>query len=81
MTSDNFVQLNIADNEGYAPDQVGSTMTLGALLVALEDAVAEYGEDATLVLANGQRFGAGYGRLRVGRYGEVFQRPEASDDF
>ncbi|MFJ6532502.1 hypothetical protein [Microbacterium sp. NPDC091662] len=80
MTSQNFVQLNISDNEGYAPDQVGSTMTLGALLESLQDAVDEFGEDATVVVANGQRYGAGYGKLRVDRYGEVFSRPAAEDD-
>ena len=56
-------------------------MTLGALLVAVEDAIADFGEDATIVLANGQRYGAGYGALNVSRYGELFSEAVENEDF
>lgn len=55
--------MHFSGNLGYGPDQVTGT-TLGELLEAIQDAVDEYGEDAEVVLCQGNNGrGANYGRL------------------
>lgn len=70
--------LDISDNQGYSPEQVETKFTLGELLEFTEEAIQEFGEDAIIVLSNGQRYGAGYGRINHPRYGELFR--DANED-
>lgn len=65
------ITLNIRSNEGYSADQViDKTITLGALLEALQEAIEEHGEDTPVILNEGQRYGANYGFLS--QYEELF---------
>lgn len=59
------VLIGVNDNQGYSPDQIDTQVTLGALLASVQEAIEEYGEDAKVVVANGQRYGAGFGSLEV----------------
>lgn len=74
----NRVILNISDNEGYSPDQIDDTITLGDLVAALEEAIEQYGEDARVILNNGQRYGAKYGSIRP--YSNLFEREDEDED-
>lgn len=74
------VLLAIDDNRGYVPDQIETSYTLGELLEDLEDAIKDYGPDAVIVLSNGQRYGAGYGRIRASAWGNPFGTPEDEAD-
>lgn len=58
------VLLNCEGNLGYGPDQIHSGTTLACLLEAVEEAIAEWGEDAEVVLhqTNNGR-GANFGKL------------------
>lgn len=69
--------LNVRPNEGYAPDQIELRMTLAELQEAIEYAIDEYGDDAEIVLDNGQRYGAQYGYI-AGCVDDLFC--EADDD-
>lgn len=62
------VQIHIIDNLGYGPEQVKTSVTLGGILEAIEDAIAEFGEDARVVLNNGQRYGATFGAFETEGY-------------
>jgi hypothetical protein len=74
------VILPISDNEGYAPDQIRTGITLLELLEAVEEAIAEFGEEAVVVtLDRDNRFGAGFGRLRLGP-GEGICAADPDDD-
>lgn len=55
------VAIAISDNQGYAPDQIATSITLQDVLEAVELAIQEFGSDAKVVLSNGQRYGAGFG--------------------
>ena len=57
------VLIPVSSNMGYAPDQIDTPVTLGSLLEALQEAIENYGEDAKVVLSNGQRYGAGFGEF------------------
>ena len=59
------VILRINDRQGYSPDQIKDSITLGALLEAVEQAIADFGAEAMVVLDNGDRYGATFGRLSV----------------
>lgn len=59
------VLLAIDDNTAYSPEDVETTLTLRDLIDALEDAADEHGEDAIVVLNNGQRYGASFGAFRT----------------
>lgn len=59
------VLLAIDDNTGYAPDQVRTDLTLGELIASLQEAAEEYGDDALVILNNGQRYGASFGAFRT----------------
>lgn len=72
--------LSISPNEGYSPDQVQGKMTLHELLEAVECAISDYGSDAQIVLDNGQRYGAQYGRICSSGGYELFEEVEADDD-
>lgn len=80
----NTVLLGVNDNQGYAPDQIDTSVTLATLLEAVEDAINQFGEDAKVVVANGQRYGAGFGSLQAYHGGEVSisdAAPEDEDDY
>ena len=62
--SSNIVRMNAQSNLGYAADQIDRPMSLGDLLAAVEDAVAEYGEDAQVVMHQvNNGYGANFGQL------------------
>lgn len=73
------VLIGISDNQGYAPDQVETQVTLASLLEDIERAIEEHGADAKVVLSNGQRYGAGFGRF-IATHGEVYVSDAARDD-
>lgn len=73
------VLLGVDDNQGYTPDQISTRVTLATLLEAVQNAIEEYGEDAKVVVANGQRYGAAFGRLQE-EFGEVFFSDAYPDD-
>lgn len=64
------VLIGVNDNQGYEPEQIHTEVTLGSLLDAVNAAIQEFGEDARVVVSNGQRYGAGFGSLESS-YGEV----------
>ncbi|GLI28494.1 hypothetical protein ARHIZOSPH14_27360 [Agromyces rhizosphaerae] len=72
------VLINISDNEGYSPEQINTHITLGAMLESIQEAIDEFGEDAKVVLSNGQRYGAGFGSF-VGGYGDSLEVTNAED--
>ncbi len=74
------VILNISDNQGYAPDQISTKMTLARLLEAVEEAIEDYGSDAQIILNNGQRHGAGYGSIIDPGFAELFHADEEDGD-
>ncbi|GLJ62210.1 hypothetical protein GCM10017576_23400 [Microbacterium barkeri] len=74
------ILLNISDNGGYAPDQINTSFTLGKLLEGLNQAIETFGEDAVIVLSNGQRYGAGYGSIIDPGYGDLFYTAEDGED-
>lgn len=59
------ILLAIDDNTGYAPSQVHTDLTLGELIASLQEAAEEYGDDALVILNNGQRYGASFGAFRT----------------
>ncbi|MWB98312.1 hypothetical protein [Agromyces seonyuensis] len=80
-TSTTRVLLNISDNQGYAPDQIETRVTLGDLLDAVTEAIREFGEGAVIVLSNGQRYGAGFGSISSTWDGAVeFEVSDADED-
>lgn len=77
----NRVTLPIDDNQGYSPEQIDTSVTLYELLEAIKEAIEEFGEDATVVLDNGQRYGARFGSVRPASSGhEWFQEVEEDSD-
>lgn len=59
------ILMMINPNGGYAADQV-EEMTLADLLQAVEDAISEFGEEATFATYDaGNRYGAKYGSLEA----------------
>ena len=64
------VQLNFEGNLGYSAEQVdkgGYALTIADLIMALEEAATEYGEDATIVLRQmNNPYGASYGNIYDG---------------
>lgn len=67
MAETTRVLLAIEDNQGYSPDQVKTSMTIHDLVKALQEAADEYGEDAMIVLDNGQQYGAQFGGIDIYR--------------
>lgn len=58
------ITLNIHSNAGYSADQVvDRTITLQDLLEAVQQAVEDHGEDAKIILNEGQTYGANFGYL------------------
>lgn len=75
------VLLPISDNQGYAAEQVETHVTLQSMLDSIQDAIEQFGADAKVVLTNGQRYGAGFGRIVSDRHGELeFTDTEAEDE-
>ena len=75
------VTLPIDDNQGYGPEQIDTIVTLRDMLEGIQEAIEEFGEDAVVVLDNGQRYGARYGRVRDASSGhEWFQEAEIERD-
>lgn len=82
QTDTQVLVLAIEDNQGYSPRQAvqraGQAMTLGELLLLVEQAVDAYGEDAVLVTDNGDRYGARYGVIDT--YRDTFVPATDEDD-
>jgi len=58
-----LLRMKFSGNRGYGPDQVDS-MTLGDLLEVVQEAVIEWGEDATFApYQTNNGHGANYGEL------------------
>ena len=57
------VLLAVEDNMGYSPEQVDTDITLGDMLRMIQEAIETHGVDAKVVLDNGQRYGAQFGRI------------------
>lgn len=74
------VILRISSHEGYAPSQIETRVTLSQLLEEVEIAIEEYGGEATIVLDNGQRYGASYGRITDTGYGNFFTDANTDED-
>lgn len=76
------VLLSIDDNEAYSPDDVETTLTLGDLIATLQEAAEEHGEDAIVVLNNGQRYGASFGRFTTmaGEIVDITATTDTDDD-
>jgi hypothetical protein len=73
------VLLAVSNNQGYGPDQVEGSMTLGALRDALEEAINTYGEDAMIVTKeSGNRYGARYGAVDI--YADTFTGVDEEDE-
>lgn len=78
MAETTRVLLAIEDNQGYTPHQVKTSMTLRDLVNALQEAADEYGEDAMIVLDNGQRYGAQFGGIDT--YRDLIVPAEEDDE-
>ena len=76
----NRVLLNIADNGGYAPDQISTSFTLGDLLEEVSRAIETHGADSVIVLNNGQRYGASYGSIIDTKFTDLFYTPEDEEN-
>lgn len=64
MTTRTLLAIN--PQQGYAPDQITESLTLGQLAEALEEAIERYGEDSLIVtIDNANRYGAGFGSLSM----------------
>jgi len=73
------VLLPVDDNQGYAPEQVSTSVTLQDMLEAIEQAIEEFGADSKVVLSNGQRTGAGFGRIQA--FGREVVISDANPDY
>lgn len=75
------VLMSISAAQGYAPDQISDTMTLGDLLAAVQAAAEEFGEEALVVTIDANnRYGAGFGG--ISQWGDTFTAadPDGDDD-
>jgi hypothetical protein len=73
------VLLNIQASQGYAADQVADdSITLQDLLEAVEQAIADHGESAKVVLKEGGRYGALFGN--ISQWSDVFSPVEDTDE-
>jgi hypothetical protein len=59
------VLISIDDNRGYSPEQIETKVTLADMLASVQEAIEQFGEDAKVVLFNGQQYGAGFGRFQT----------------
>lgn len=78
-----ILKLSVQSNAAYSPDQIieeGRGMRLADLLDAVQYAIDEHGEDAEVVLDNGQRYGAQFGYIATMGWGEVFELVEEEDE-
>lgn len=73
------VILATESHTAYSPEAVENTITLGYLLDAVTEAIAAHGEDAEIVIHNGQQYGASFGR--IDSWAEIFTpaNPDGSD--
>jgi hypothetical protein len=78
MTNTRLV-LPIEDNLGYAAEQIETNVTLNELLEAIQEAIQEHGGEAVVVLDNGQRYGAQFGRIRPAFMNEEWFQPADQD--
>ncbi|KAA9133776.1 hypothetical protein [Microbacterium caowuchunii] len=74
MNTTPSVLLSVNSHAGYSPEQITDTLTLGELLEAVEQAIEDFGAEARIVVANGQRYGAGFGGIP--RREDLFERVE-----
>jgi len=71
--------FNVSTNRGYSADQVlNETITLADLLAAVEQAIADHGEDKKVVLHNGDNYGAAYGVLTP--WVNLFEQEEVEEE-
>lgn len=72
------VRMHHEGNLGYAADQVDTSMTLAELLEAVQEAITEWGPEATVVAyQRNNHYGANYGTLS--QYG-LFDQVDGEDD-
>lgn len=65
------IQMNFSGNRGYTADQIDTPMRLDDLLVMVQEAVEEWGEDAEVVMhQTNNGHGANYGHLE--RWADLF---------
>ena len=58
------VILEVTNNQGYAADQVPTSVTLGDLLEEIQHAIELHGEDAVVCTQDtGNRYGANFGAI------------------
>lgn len=78
------VLLSLSNNAGYSPEQVGTAVTLSDLLEAVQQAITEFGADATIVTFDGgNRYGANFGALATEGMGDLVitdANPDDEDD-
>lgn len=79
------VLISVDDNRGYNPEQVETEVTLGELIAQLQEAAERFGDDAKVVLSNGQQYGAGFGRFATAGWhgGDLIigdAEPDAEED-
>lgn len=76
-----ILTLPIDDNQGYVAGDIRTNVTLSELLESIQEAIQEHGEDAVVVLDNGQRYGAQFGSIRPASSGhEWFQSSDTVDE-
>lgn len=73
------VQMNVQPHRGYSSDQVTeNSMTLADLLAKVEEAIEEFGEDATVFTFDASnRYGASYGGFDT--WGTLFEGEKEHD--
>ncbi len=72
------VRMHHEGNLGYAADQVDTSMTLAELLEAVQEAITEWGPEATVVAyQRNNGYGANYGALA--QYG-LFDQADSEDE-
>lgn len=75
----NTIVMRYQGNLGYGADQIDNhSITLGEMLEAIQEAIAEYGDDAKVVTYQTNNRGANYGSL----YGamELFELADGDDE-
>lgn len=72
------VRMHHEGNLGYAADQMDTSMTLAELLEAVQEAITEWGPEATVVAyQRNNGYGANYGTLpQLG----LFDKVDSEDD-
>ena len=73
------ITLNVNSHAGYSIDQVADdSITLGALLAAVQEAIEDKGAETKVVLNNGERYGARWGN--ISQWSDIFEEDEEEED-